>query len=87
MAFLYGVLGFTLCLLVFGAGFLVGSRLRTPAAVTKPAEKEPDEAELRRIQREREELEAEQRAFRALTGYSADVAYGLTDFPTGDKGS
>ena len=63
----------------FAVGFMVGRKTKTTETVTKEAVMQPDEAELRRIKREREELEADQRAFRTLVGYSADVAYGLTE--------
>lgn len=37
--------------------------------------------EIARIKRSRETLEAEQRAFRDLCGYNADIAYGVSQFP------
>lgn len=82
MAFIYGILGFICCLVVFGTGFVLGYRIKTPEPVTRTLPEQPSEEELRRKMKEREEMEAEQRAFKALTGYSADIAYGLAEFPT-----
>ena len=82
MAFIYGILGFICCLVVFGTGFVLGYRIKTPAPMTRALPEQPDETELRRKMKEREEMEAEQRAFKALTGYSADIAYGLVELPT-----
>lgn len=36
-------------------------------------------------ERQRRAMEEEQRAFRALTGYSADIAYGTAAFPWEDE--
>lgn len=75
---LCGMLGVVMALGVFALGFFVGQRFQKPASAEKPG---PDEDEVERIRRERERMEKEQAAFRALVGYSADVAYGLTEFP------
>lgn len=65
MAFLYGV----------PVGVLIGYRLwkRAPKPVTQGMTAE----ESARIQREREELKAEQEAFLSMMGYNADIAYGM----------
>jgi hypothetical protein len=78
MEFLYGLAGFLLGVGSFFLGFYVGKTTARP--VKRAPEKDVTEAEIKRAKREREELEADQRAFRALVGYSADVAYGLTEF-------
>lgn len=66
MEFMIGALGAVLVLLLLGAGTLLGWKLRGRSRQTAPP---PEEEELRR-------LRAEQEAFRQLTHYSADVAYG-----------
>lgn len=67
-----GLLGFLLGLAAFAAGYALslagGKRPKSPAKTDPAGEK-------------RAAAEAEERAFRALTGYSADVAYGLAEFP------
>lgn len=62
-----GLLGFLLGLGCFLAGFRLREHRPRPA-------KEPMQS------RESEHME-EEMAFRALTGYSADIAYGLAEFP------
>lgn len=73
---LCGMLGAVMLLGVFAFGFYVGNKFQRPTE--KPG---PDEGEIERARRERERMEQDQAAFRALTNYSADVAYGLAEFP------
>lgn len=73
---LYGLIGFILALGIFILGFLAGTKYQRPADPV-----EPGEAEKERIRKELDRMEKEQEAFRQLTGYSADIAYGLVDFP------
>ena len=75
---LCGMLGAVMLLGVFAFGFYVGYKFQRPAVAERS---EPDESEIERARRERERMEQDQAAFRALTNYSADVAYGLAEFP------
>ncbi len=73
---LYGALGAILVLLLFAAGVYTGCRLYAKARDTEEARRpkaEPPE------ETERRQLIADQRAFRQLMSYNADVAYD-TDF-------
>ena len=74
--FLCGFLSFVLALGIFMLGFFFGRKSQTSAVKADPGETEQE-----RIQKERERMEQDQAAFRALTGYSADIAYGLVEFP------
>ena len=80
MEIIYGLIGFLL-----GAGcFLLGmylGRKQTPAPV-RHEEEGLTEEKLKRIEKERKALEEEQRAFRQLVGYSADIAYGVERLPS-----
>ena len=67
-----GLLGFLLGLAVFAAGYAMALYAGKQPKV--PKKNEADDAR-------RAAMEAEQRAFRALTGYSADIAYGMAEFP------
>lgn len=80
MEFVYGAIGFLFSLVVFVLGFHLGRKAAAP--VKRKEEKILSEAEQDRIERERRELEEDQRAFRRLAGYSADIAYGLVRFPS-----
>lgn len=80
--FMLGLLGFVLSMGIFMLGFFLGRNLNQ--AETKPVVKS-DDVEFEKAMKERERLEREQAAFRALTGYSADIAYGLAKFPEEDK--
>ena len=73
---LCGLLGFAMAFGIFMLGFFFGRKTNT--AVKK---EDPNEAEMARILKEREQMEQDQAAFRMLTGYSADVAYGLVELP------
>ena len=80
---LFGMLGFLLGWVLFYAGYRAGRDLREPAeAVPQRVEKvEPTVDEAAQLEKERERLRAEQRAFHDLIGYSADVAYGRVSMP------
>lgn len=67
-----GLLGFLLGLAAFAAGYAL-------ALHGGKHPKTPKKNEL--CDEERSAMEAEERAFRALTGYSADIAYGIAEFP------
>ena len=73
---LYGLIGFILALGIFVLGFLAGMKYQRPADPVEPGDDEKE-----RIRKELDRMEKEQEAFRQLTGYSADIAYGLVDFP------
>lgn len=77
-----GFIGFVAAFSVFVLGFVFG---RKTAQKPEPEIRAVSADELAKIRKEREQLEAEQDAFRALVGYSADVAYGLADFPLGGE--
>ena len=67
--FVCGLIGLLLGAALFAPGrFLCRGRERGD---TQPAAPGPDEAERLR------QIEADRRAFRALMGYNADVAYGM----------
>lgn len=70
---LCGMLGVVMMLGVFALGFNVGYKFQKPVV---PEKETLAPEELERIRKEREQLEQEQAAFRILTGYSADIAYG-----------
>lgn len=71
-----GLLGFLLGLAAFTAGYALA--LHSGKQPKAPKKNEPDDER-------RSAMEAEQRAFRALTGYSADIAYGRAEFPGEDE--
>ena len=68
MDFLFGALGAVLALGLFNAGVFVGWRLH--GRFCRPKADSPDEDSIR-------QMKAEQDAFRQLTHYSAEVAYGI----------
>lgn len=74
-----GLLGFLMGLGCFAFGYAFARHgAAKPKANAKP---ESDGDRQLAESRERQAMEAEQRAFRALTGYSADIAYGVAEFP------
>ena len=73
--FLCGFAGFLFSLGVFALGFYVGKK-----STAAPPKAVADEEELERARLERQRLEEDQAAFRLLTGYSADIAYGVGKF-------
>lgn len=77
-----GLLGFILAGGLFSLGFYAGVKYE---AGRKPVAPELDEVAKSRIEKERERLQREQEAFWQLTGYSADIAYGITQFPEEGK--
>ena len=76
------MLGFAVAILVFAGGFALGAHF-TKNSVEAPAE-EISEKELEKIRREREQIEADNRAFHTLMGYNQSMAYGVTAFEDGD---
>lgn len=75
---LFGLLGFVLALGIFMLGFFVGRK--SAASAVARADMEQAEA-----MQERERLKQDQAAFRVLTGYNADIAYGLAKFSEEDN--
>ena len=73
--FLCGLLGFILTLGVFVLGYYVGRKSMEHHAKAVATDEELEKARL-----ERQRLEEDQAAFRVLTGYSADIAYGVAKF-------
>ena len=71
-----GLFGFVVAFVILALGFYAGTKYQRPA---DPVELDDDQKE--KIRKERERLEREQEAFWQLTGYSADIAYGVVDFP------
>lgn len=84
---MYAVLCFIMLLIGGEIGFGVGWYLRgRPKKAAKPVEEAPNTEEIELARREREELIASQKAFRAMMGYNADIAYGINaedDFDAG----
>lgn len=74
--FLCGFLSFALAIGIFAMGYFFGRK--SGGTVKKD---DPGEDEQARARKEREQLEQDQAAFRMLTGYSADIAYGLVEIP------
>ena len=58
-------------------GFWFGKEMTKPKTVDPT---EPTEEEMREIREERERLIQDQKAFRELMNYNADVAYKVADF-------
>ena len=77
-----GFIGFVAAFAVFAMGFAVGRRIAQQSHNEQKVNKtQVIGDEIARIKRSRETLEAEQRAFRDLCGYNADIAYGVSQFP------
>ena len=70
------LLGVLLGVGLFVCGFLLGKHVYAPKSLPVP---ELSEEEKAKIREEREQLIAEQKAFRTLMDYNADMAYGLDD--------
>ena len=82
MEFIFGLVGVLLGIGIFLLGFHVGKQTVAPVKLYAVL----SNAEQARIEKERQEMLEDQKAFRQLVGYSADIAYGLTDFkPGSDK--
>lgn len=64
----YGILGFMLGWGAFCLGIMAGKKAHPTGRRSDPPSAETDG------------MEEEQKAFRALTGYSADIAYGSAPF-------
>ena len=76
---MYAVLCFLMLLIGAEIGVFVGYLLWGKAKKAKVVpEQEPGEEEIERIRKEREDLIASQNAFRAMMGYNADIAYGIS---------
>lgn len=73
---LFGLLGFVLALGIFMLGFFVGQKSSSAGARV--------DVEQAEAMQERERLKQDQAAFRMLTGYNADIAYGLAKFSEED---
>lgn len=70
--------------LVFINGVLIGYAFGGSGNRAKAPESKPiSEAEAEKIRKEREELEAQQKAFKDMMGYNADIAYGVNEDPFG----
>lgn len=70
--------------LVFINGILIGYAFGSSGSRAKAPESKPiSEAEVEKIRKEREELEAQQKAFKDMMGYNADIAYGVNEDPFG----
>ena len=72
-----GLLGFIMGAVCFAAGYVLAPRARKETA--ESAQSAPARGG------ERKAAEEELKALRALTGYSADIAYGLAEFPEEDE--
>ena len=78
--FLCGLFGFILSAGIFALGFYAGRKSKQPVAKAEISEEAQEQARL-----ERERLIEDQKAFRVLTGYSADIAYGISKFSEEDS--
>lgn len=76
ISILLGLLGAALGAAFFIAGFFFGRKTMPVRSAVSVKEYEPSEADLAEIEKERERLRQDQKAFHDLVGYSADVAYG-----------
>lgn len=74
MAGVLGLLGALCGIGIFLFGFWFGKEM---TQAKKPDTTEPTEEELKEIREERERLIADQKAFRELMNYNADMAYGV----------
>ncbi len=72
-----GLLGFMMGAVCFAAGYVLAPR--APKGTAGSAQSAPARGG------ERKAAEEELKALRALTGYSADIAYGLAEFPEEDE--
>ena len=72
-----GLLGFMMGAVCFAAGYALAPR--APKGTAGSAQSAPARGG------ERKAAEEELKALRALTGYSADIAYGLAEFPEEDE--
>lgn len=76
------LLGVLLGVGLFICGFLFGKHVYAPRSLPTP---ELSEEEKAKIKEEREQLIAEQKAFRSLMDYNADMAYGINDSSIPEK--
>ena len=78
MQTIFGLIGALVGIGIFMFGYWFGKETNKPKT---PDPVEPSEAELRQIQEERLRLIEDQKAFRELMNYNADMAYQVP--PTG----
>ena len=76
MSFLYGVIGTVAVLILFFAGAVTGWKLKQ-YDLTRAARRQTDEMPEEERRKLKEQI-AMQEAFRQMTNYSPDVAYGNT---------
>ena len=74
MAALIGLASALVGIGIFMLGFWFGKEMNKPKT---PDITEPTEAEMKEIMEERERLIQDQKAFRELMNYNADMAYGV----------
>ena len=79
MEILIGMLGAVICIGIFILGFFFGRETVKPKTVDLT---EPTPDELVQIQEERQRLIDDQKAFRELMNYNANIAYSVK--PTGE---
>lgn len=72
METVYGLIGALVGIGIFMFGFWYGKEISQPKKIDPM---EPTEEEMKEIREERERLIADQKAFRELMNYNADVAY------------
>lgn len=81
MATVVGLIGALVGIGLFLFGFWFGKEMNKPKKVDPT---EPTEEEMKQIREERERLIEDQKAFRELMNYNADMAYGITGNPLKD---
>ena len=82
MTTVLGLVGALVGIGIFIFGFWFGKEMSQTKKVDPT---EPTEEEMKEIREERERLIADQKAFRELMNYNADMAYGITANPLKDK--
>ena len=73
-----GLIGAFIGAVIFVCGYYFG---KDSVKVSEPKQYEASEAELKKIQEEREQLIKEQEAFKDLMSYNTNMAYGVTANP------
>lgn len=79
MTVLIGMLGAMVGIALFVLGVFFGKAIYSPAQKKEAVTENLSEEELVAIQEERKRLIEEQRAFRELVNYNAEMAYGRAD--------
>ena len=77
-----GLLGAFIGAAIFVCGYVLGKNTKEDEEI---GTYEATEEEMREIREERERLIEDQKAFRELMNYNADMAYGITANPLKDK--